>query len=105
LKPVDEIKQQFTADSLVDNLPFLLFLAGLALVYIYNNHKAENTVREINKINSDLKELKWEYLEAKNDLENRSIQTKVAEAVAPMGLSELTTPPQKIVSTVKSASH
>ncbi len=97
LKPVKEFRNQLKAENITDHLPFLLFLMCLGIAYIYNNHQAENRSRDINKTKAELKELKWKYLETKNDLENRSIQTKVADAVSGMGLLELTAPPKKLV--------
>jgi len=94
---VNEIRNQFKAENITDHLPFLFFLLFIGILYIYNIHKAENTQRDINKTKAELNELKWKYLETKNDLENRSIQTKVAEAVVGLGLKELTAPPQKLV--------
>ncbi|MEY2829943.1 MAG: hypothetical protein RIQ33_1801, partial [Bacteroidota bacterium] len=73
-----DIKEQFASKKLIDHLPFLLFLFLLALVYIYSNHLAETRIRDIAKVKSELKELRSEYLEAKNDLEKRSMQTQVA---------------------------
>jgi Bacteriodetes cell division protein (FtsL-like) len=91
-----DIKDQFASKNLIDHLPFILFLFCLALVYIYSNHLAETRIRDIGKVKSELKELRSEYLEAKNDLEKRSMQTQVATLVDTFGLHELTTPPMKI---------
>ncbi len=96
MKPTFDLKEQLTAESLMKHLPFILFLFALGIVYIYNSHLAEDRIREINKVNLELKELKWEYLNTKNDLELRSMQTQVASLVDSMGLHELTAPPMKI---------
>ena len=82
--------------AITQNMPFILFLAVLALVYIANSHLAEKKVRRINKLGKEIKELKWEYLNVKSELMFRSKMSEVSKAVEPLGLKELNNPPQKI---------
>lgn len=81
---------------ITDNLPFILFLAVVALVYIANNHLAEKKIIRINRLSREIKELKWEYLSVKSELMFRSKLSEVSKAVEPLGLKELSTPPQRI---------
>ena len=74
-------------------MPFFLFLAGLAVIYIYNGHYADKIVRNISKTNSELKELQYEYKTLKSEVMFRSKQSELAKAVEPIGLKELTSPP------------
>lgn len=78
---------------MVKNIPFFLFLAALAIIYIYNGHYADKTVRNINKATSDLKEQQYEYKTLKSEVMFRSKQSELAKAVEPFGLKELTAPP------------
>jgi len=78
---------------IVRNIPFFLFLSLLAVIYIYNGHNADKTVRNINKVSKQLKELQYEYKTLKSEVMFRSKQSELAKAVAPFGLKELTTPP------------
>lgn len=82
---------------MTQNMPFILFLALLALVYIANSHLAEKKIRRINKLGKEIKELKWEYLNVKSELMFRSKMSEVSKAVEPLGLKQLNMPPQKIV--------
>ena len=82
------------------NIPFFLFLAVLAIVYIYNGHYADNTVRSINKVNRELKELQHEYKTLKSEVMFRSKQSELAKAVQPLGLKELVVPPAVLVDTL-----
>lgn len=75
------------------NIPFFLFLAGLAVVYIYNGHYADKTIRSINKVSKELKELHHEYKTLKSEVMFRSKQSELAKAVDTLGLKELTVPP------------
>jgi hypothetical protein len=78
---------------IVRNFAFFLFLAVLAVLYIYNGHYADKTVREINTVSRELKELQYEYKTLKSEVMFRSKQSELAKAVQPFGLLELTNPP------------
>ncbi len=82
---------------ITQNLPFILFLSVLALIYIANSHLAEKKIRKINKLSRDIKELKWDYLNLKSTLMFQSKMSEVSKAVEPLGLKELSTPPQRII--------
>ena len=78
---------------IVKNTPFFLFLALLAVIYIYNGHYADKIVRNIGRTSNELKELQYEYKTLKSEVMFRSKQSELARAVEPFGLKELTTPP------------
>jgi hypothetical protein len=78
---------------IVRNISFFLFLAILAVIYIYNGHYADKTARNINKVSKELKELQYEYKTLKSEVMFRSKQSELAKAVAPLGLKELVIPP------------
>ena len=79
--------------AIVRQIPFFLFLALLAVIYIYNGHLADKTIREINKTSNELKELQYEFKSVKGDVLDRSKQSELIEAVEPLGLKELVTAP------------
>jgi hypothetical protein len=83
--------------SIVRQIPFFLFLALLAVIYIYNGHLADKTMREITKSSNELKELQYEYKSAKGDVLKRSKQSELMQAVQPLGLKELTTAPMVLI--------
>ena len=86
-------KRWFNHQWMVKNIPFFLFLALLAVVYIFNGHYSDKTIKNINKTSKELKELQYEYKTLKSEVMFRSKQSELAKAVAPLGLNELTTPP------------
>lgn len=86
-------KKIFSYRWIVKNVPFFLFLSVLAVIYIYNGHFADKTVRNINKVSNELKELQYEYKTLKSEVMFRSKQSELAKAVAPLGLKELMVPP------------
>ena len=90
-------KRLLNYQTVVKQLPFFLFLALLAVVYIYNGHKADKTIRSISKTARELKELQFEYKTVKGDVLFRSKQSELIKAVEPLGLKELTTSPVVII--------
>jgi hypothetical protein len=80
----------------LQHLPFVLFLACLAVLYIANGYYADDKVREANKLGNQLKELRSEYISTKSELMFASKQSEVAKAAAVLGLKEPLVPPIKI---------
>jgi hypothetical protein len=78
---------------IVKNIPYFLFLSVLAVLYIYNGHYSDNTVKDINRTSKELKELQYEYKSLKSEVMFRSKQSELAKAVAPLNLKELVQPP------------
>ena len=78
-------------------LPFIIYIAFLAMLYIGNRHLAEKSIREINKLNKEVKELSWDFKTIKADLMLKSTQSEVAKKVDTLGLMEPVAPPMKIV--------
>ena len=88
-----EWRRIFSYRWITRNIPFFLFLAGLAVIYIYNGHYADKTIRSINKVSKELKELHYEYKTLKSEVMFRSKQSELAKAVETLGLKELVVPP------------
>lgn len=89
----------FAKEEVVKHLPYVLFLAFIALLYIANGYYAEGTVRQLNREGNELKELRSEYITAKSDLMYVSKQSEVAAMSEKknLGLKESLVPPRKIV--------
>ncbi len=86
-------KKWLNYQSIVKQVPFFLFLALLAVMYIYNGHYADKTVRQINKVAREVKELQYEYNAVKSDVMFRNKPSELVKAVEPLGLKELTEAP------------
>jgi len=84
-------------EAATDLLPFLVFLCVLGMIYIANSHMAVKSIRDIDRLNKEVKELSWEYKSLKSDLMFRSKLTEVAKKVDTLGIKELIEPPKKIV--------
>lgn len=81
----------------VHYLPKIFFVLVLGLIYIGNTHYAEETVREINRIQVEVEDLRADYTTLKADLMFSSKQSEVARKVKPLGLKESLNPPYKVV--------
>lgn len=86
-------KRWLNYQSVVKQVPFFLFLALLAVVYIYNGHYADKTIRQINRTSKEVKELQYEFIDVKSKVMGQSKQSELVKTVEPLGLKELTTSP------------
>lgn len=86
-------KRWLNYQSVVKQVPFFFFLALLAVIYIYNGHYADKTIRNINRTSKEVKELQYEYIDVKSKVMGQSKQSELVKAVEPLGLKELTGTP------------
>ena len=87
--------------AIARQIPYFIFLAILAVVYIYNGHYADKTIREITRTAKELNELQYEYKSVKGDVLFRSKQSELIEAVKPLGLKELMAEPMVLIDSTK----
>jgi Bacteriodetes cell division protein (FtsL-like) len=99
--PKADWKQIFNYNRIVRNIPFFLFLAVLAIVYIYNGHHADKLVRKIAVTEKNIKELQYEFKTVKSDLIFRSKASELIKVVAPLGLQESKGAPILLSDTIK----
>ena len=92
-----EWKKYLNATWVVKNIPFFLFLAALAVLYIYNGHHADKLVRNIATSEKNIKELEYEYKSIKSEVIFRSKASELAKAVEPLGLTEAKQPPLVLI--------
>ncbi len=88
-----------TRDIVARQLPFLAFLAFLALVYIGNRYHAEKIVREESGLQNEIKELRAKSISIAAELMDVSRQSEVSRLIAEKGmdLKEAVRPPKKLV--------
>lgn len=82
--------------GMIRNLPFLFFLAVVAVVYIANTYYAEKTFKEIEKTKAELKELRYQYITTKSTLMYQSKQVEIGLRAEGLGLKETLVPPFKV---------
>lgn len=96
-----KITDKFSLDLLVSNIPFLLFIAGLGMIYITNNTKAAELVRALDQKTKELKELKWEYSDVQARLIYATSESQIHKQAAVHGLAPLEKPAFEIKNTVE----
>jgi hypothetical protein len=92
-----KLENYFEEGFPVQYLPKILFVVFLSLVYISNTHYAEKTIRQIDKAQSEVEDLRADFTTLKSDVMFASKQSEVARRVKPLGLKESLRPPYKIV--------
>ncbi len=90
-----------TRDTVLNNIPYLMFLFGLGILYIGNSHFSESSVIRESRLNRELKELRSDFISTRSELMFVSKQSEVAKAVEPMGIYESVVPPKKIIVTAQ----
>ena len=94
-------KRFFHYRFIVKNIPFFLFIAVLAVLYIYNGHYADKMARKIAASEKNIKELEYEYKSIKSEVIFRSKASELVKAVEPLGLRELSRPPVMLTDSLK----
>lgn len=77
-------------------VPFIFFLASLGLIYIGNNYVAEKKIREINRLNKEIKEMGFNHLNMKTRLNKETRASRLAKDLEKYGIKPLVEPPEKI---------
>lgn len=94
--PKNPLKGLLNYEWIVKNIGFFLFLSVLAVLYIANGHMADKTIRRINAINNELKELQFKYKTLKSELMYKTEESQIVKLVEPMGLKISKDMPERI---------
>jgi len=89
-----------TRTNVVKQLPFLIFLCIIGIIYIGNRYHAEKVVRDITRMQEEVKNLRAEEITTASELMRLSRQSEVIKLIKEknLGLEESTDPPAKIKS-------
>ena len=88
-----------TRDKVVKQLPFVLFITLIIILYIGNRYHAEKLVRRTLEMQIELKELRAESISTASELEYISRQSQVARLIDErnMDLEQSRKPPYQLV--------
>jgi hypothetical protein len=78
--------------AIVNNIPFLAFVALLCVLYIHNSQRAVEMQRDLNRQNKILKELRWRYMDVSTQLMYTQIEAEVIRKAAVLGLNPIQLP-------------
>lgn len=85
-----------TREGLLKQLPFILYISLLFIIYIANSYFGEKTVYEIENTKKELIELRSEYITAKSRLMISTNLSQVSKKLRPLGIKQSHVPPRKI---------
>jgi hypothetical protein len=86
-----------TRENVVKQLPFLIYIVLMAVLYIANSYNAEKVIIESAKTKKLNEEYRYSYISTHSKLMNVSRQSELAHKLATTGLKELKAPPHKII--------
>jgi len=87
-----------TRQVMTKQLPFIIFLSFLAAIYIGNRYHAEKVIRDMTKLQVEVKDLRAQSITTASELMFISKQSEVVKMVKEnqLGLEESVAPPFKI---------
>jgi hypothetical protein len=77
-------------------MPFIVFLIILGFIYISNIFRVEKTKRQIDDLEEELRELRYEYVTSRTSLMDESKSSKIVIKLKDTGIGETLDPPKKI---------
>ena len=86
-------------EDALKNWRMILFLSALAVIMISSGHSADNKIFKIAALNTEIKALKSDFIEAKKQLLVLKNESTVTRLLADKGLRPATQPPIKITVT------
>lgn len=78
--------------GIVRNMPYIIFLALLAIFYIANNNHAIELVRTIDAKKEELKQLRWRYMDLQSRLMYQTSESQLKLQTEALGLKPLKEP-------------
>ncbi len=85
-------------DSLSNNYVIKIFyVLFFVLIYIGNQHFVEKKIREINKMEKEVEELRTYFITIKNNYMFSKKESEVLKRVKKIGLESSKVPPEKII--------
>ena len=86
-----------TRDKFMKAMPFIIFLMVLGVIYITNIFHVERTKRQIDDLEEEIRELRYEYISSRSKLMYESKPSEIAEKLKEAGIGESLDPPKKII--------
>ena len=88
--------EKLSYNAIVNNMPFMIFLAVLCIIYISNSHRANEIQRDLATQHNLLNEMRWKYLDSKSQLMYVKTETQVINSAKKLGLQPSLLPAYKI---------
>lgn len=78
-------------------MPFIVFLMILGIIYITNIFNVERSKRQIDDLEEELRELRYEYISSRSKLMYESKPSEIVIKLKETGIGESMDPPKKIM--------
>ena len=87
--------KMLSREVVLRQIPVILFVAALIVIYITNQYKGESIMRQIISLEKEVKELKSEYASVAFRRQQMSTQSEILKLISDKGLNlqEAKTPP------------
>ncbi|MCB0507592.1 MAG: hypothetical protein KDD21_04750 [Bacteroidetes bacterium] len=82
--------------QVMHNFIFVLAIVFIGVLEIFNTHLAVRLNRNISRKQNQIKELRWEYISTKTEMNLKSKQSELQKVLEPFGVKALQEPPKKI---------
>jgi hypothetical protein len=87
----------FQRRKVVRQLPFLVMLTVMGVLYIFNSNYTDRTIIEMNRTKRKLQELRFNYVTTKANVMYLSRQSTLNKSLQIRGIRESIIPPYKII--------
>ncbi|NVO20066.1 MAG: hypothetical protein HXX13_10220 [Bacteroidetes bacterium] len=84
-------------DYVIRQLPFLLVITLIGLIYIFNSNYTDKTIIQISRTKNELEELRFNYINTKSKLMQGTRQSELVHRLEARGVKESMVPPRKII--------
>lgn len=82
--------------QVLHNFIFVAAIVFIGVLEIFNTHLAVRINRGITKKKEAIKELRWEFMTVKTEMNHKSKQSELQKILEPIGIKTLQEPPKKI---------
>lgn len=79
--------EKASASLVIKNLPFVLFITFLLVMYIASAHSAEKKLRQIQNAQKEVKTLRWEYMSLQSDYMQQTKRSEIVRVASDINLS------------------
>lgn len=86
------VASRITYKGIVSNVPFVVFLALLGVLYIANSHRAVEMQRQLNRQAESIRNLRMEETDLQTQLMKTGTEAQIIQRGAALGLKPLTLP-------------
>ena len=88
-------------DRMFRQMPYFLFVSGLALVMVWNVHRAQQTLREIESARGELQELRWHASAVQSRIMYDNKQSEVLRRMRGQNLGLAGSSPRRLVAALE----